>query len=70
MGTVESLAEEYSVSKPTLIKYAMEHMPVPNRMPPLPEPSKPNIPTIGPGSIVIGGIPLRKPTTTLRETPR
>jgi len=28
MGTVESLAAEYRISKPTLIKYAMEHFPV------------------------------------------
>lgn len=69
MGTVESLAEEYQVSKPTLIKYAMEHMPVPG-MPPLPEPSQPKIPTFASASVTVGGIPLRKPTTTLRGSPR
>lgn len=72
MGTVESLAEEYQVSKPTLIKYAMEHMPVADRsLPPLPEPSQPShIPTIASGPIAIGGIPLRKPMSTLKGAPR
>jgi hypothetical protein len=61
MGTVESLAEEYRVSKPTLIKYAMEHMPVVNRSLPLPEPSRPKLPMTAPEPILVGGIPLRKP---------